>query len=536
MLDGAHLATSRSPIRAPRPRAARTRPTLLACLATALLGCAAAPPPSHPIVRSSLLDVPTLFGDHMVLQRRMPVPVWGTTGPGERVTITFRDQRVITTADPAGRWAARLAASEAGGPFDLAITAGKTITLHDVLVGEVWLASGQSNMSFQLRRTDDAARAIAASSNPRLRMFTVSRDVAAAPERALGGRWDVASPEASPDFSAVAYHLGRELQEALQVPVGIVHASWAGTPIEAWMSAASLHSDPSFQSIFDAWAAKEEKNAPAIAAYEPLWKAWRAEADAAQQTHHPFPEQPEGPLGPRHQYFPSNPYNAMIAPLAPYAIRGFLWYQGEGNRDRAAQYRALFPTLIHAWRAAWGEGEAPFLFVQLAAYGPTLPRPAESRSAELRDAQASALALPNTAMAVTIDIGDPDDVHPKNKREVGRRLALAARAVAYGERLVSSGPRPTAVTAVGSALRVHFDAIGSGLVAKGGGPLVGFAVAGADGHFAWADATIEGDAVVVRSPGVKEPRTVRYAWGDSPACNLINQEGLPASPFQASAP
>lgn len=469
----------------------------------------------------------------------MPVPIWGTTAPGEIVDVSLGAQHVTATADGDGRWVAHLAPLDAGGPFELEVKTGKTITLHDVMVGEVWLASGQSNMAFELSRTDDAAAAIAASGNPQLRMFTVSHDVSDKPERDVGGRWDVASPETSPPFSAVAYHTARELQEKLQVPVGVIHASWPGTPIEAWMSHASLTSDPSFQSIFDDWAAKVKANADAIAAYEPMWLAWRAEADAARAMHQPFPEEPlgvDGPEGPRHPYYPSNTYNAMIAPVVPYAIRGFLWYQGEANRDRAAQYAKLFPTMINAFRVAWGEKDAPFLFVQLAGYGSTPAEPSESSNAELREAQASALSLPKTAMAVTIDIGDSKDVHPKNKRDVGHRLALAARGVAYGETLVYSGPVHDKVTVEGSALRVHFQWAGSGLVAKGGGALTGFAVAGADGHFVWADAVIDGDSVVVKSAAVPAPKSVRYAWGNTPACNLWNADGLPASPFRASVP
>jgi sialate O-acetylesterase len=490
-------------------------------------------------VRSPLLDLPTLFTDHLVLQRGMPVPIWGTTAPHGIVDVSFRDQHVTVTADDEGRWVAHLSPLEAGGPFELEVKTAKSVTLHDVMVGEVWLASGQSNMSFQLSRTDDAAQAIAASANPALRMFTVSHDVSDTPERDVGGRWDVSSPETSPAFSAVAYHTARELQEKLQVPVGVIHSSWPGTPIEAWMGHAWLTSDPSFQSIFDAWAAKVKENAAAITAYEPMWLAWRHEADAAKAMHKPFPEQPEGldaPEGPRHPYYPSNTYNAMIAPVTPYALRGFLWYQGEANRDRAAQYAKLFPVMINGFRALWGEKDAPFLFVQLAGYGPTPAEPAESSSAELREAQTSALALPKTAMAVTIDIGNSQDVHPKNKRDVGHRLALAARSVAYGEKLVYSGPLYDNVTVEGSALRVHFQWVGGGLVAKGGSSLTGFAIAGADGRFVWANASIEGASVVVKSSGVPAPKSVRYAWGNSPICNLFNAEGLPASPFRASLP
>jgi sialate O-acetylesterase len=508
------------------PDGAAARAALAVLAAGALLGCV----PRGPSVRLA-----ALFADRMVVQRGVPVPVWGSAGPGERVEVDLGDARSTATADAAGRWLVRLPPLAPGGPFELKVTAGETVTLHDVMVGDVWVCSGQSNMSFPLEMTGDAERAIAASSHPDLRMFTVLRNVAERPGKDVGGVWQVSGPRAARMFSAVAYHFGRELHEHLRVPIGLIHASWSGTPIEAWMSPTALGSNPGFRSIYDGWAKKVAENAAEIAEYEPVYRAWHRYADKAIDERRHFPQQPHGPEGPRHHYYPSNTYHAMMAPLAPYAIRGFIWYQGEGNRDRPAQYRELFPALIQDLRGLFGQGDVPFLFVQLASYGKDPEVPAASPTAELREAQAAALSLPGTGMVVTTDIGDPADVHPRNKREVGRRLALVARSISYGEALVSSGPVFAGVAIEGSALRVRFRSVGGGLTVREGTAPRGFAIAGADGRFVWAEARIEQDTVVVWSDRIEAPVSVRYAWANSPDATLMNQEGLPAAPSRASA-
>lgn len=526
---------------------------MTAVLVALAAGCAAPSAPAPPARPSEVaapvaphraeereLRADALFSDHMVLQRDAKAPVWGTATPGITVTVTLGDQREEAVTDTAGRWIATLPPLPAGGPFELRVAAGKAaLTFRDVLVGEVWIASGQSNMAFQLRRSAGGEEAIARADLPRLRLFTVPRDVAERPRTIHGGRWEVSSPASAPGFSAVAFHFGRELMEHLGVPVGIIHSSWSGSPIEAWMSAEALASDPSSAAITRMWAEKIAAKRAEIDAYEPQWRAWRERADRALAAGEPYEQPPEGPEGPRHPWYPSNLYNAMLRPLAPYGIRGFIWYQGEGNRSRATQYRTLFPALIREWRGLFGGGksggEPPFLYVQIAGYGKDPPEPAESPSAELREAQLMALDLPRTAMVVTTDISDPEDVHPTNKRDVGHRLALAARAVAYGEDVVHSGPIYDSMQVEGDAIRLRFKHVGGGLRARGGA-LQGFAIAGEDGRFQWAEARIEGDTVRVRRKGLRRPVAVRYGWRESPACNLFNAEGLPASPFRTDGP
>ncbi|MFT3773444.1 MAG: sialate O-acetylesterase [Minicystis sp.] len=492
--------------------------------------------PGAPVVASAPPRLGSLFSDHMVLQRGVRAPVWGTAAPGERIAVSVGAQRVETTAGADGRWQAWLGPMEAGGPFELTAAGAARTTLHDVMVGEVWIASGQSNMQFPLHMSTGGEEAIAAANRPLLRLFKVPRDVADHPRTRHGGRWKTASPETARDFSAVAYHFGREIGERLGVPVGIIQSAWSGSPAEAWMSPAALRSDPAFASIEAMWAKKMAEHRAEIEAYEPQWLAYRSMADRAIEAGEDYPNPPDGPEGPHHNYYPSNLYNGMLAPLAPYAVRGFIWYQGEGNRDRAAQYRKLFPALIRDFRQLWGGQALPFLFVQLPSYGETPPEPAESDNAELREAQRMALAVPGTAMAVALDLGDPKDVHPRNKKDVAHRLALLARARVYGEDIESSGPMYESMSVEGSVIRLRFSHLGGGLVAQGGGPLVGFAISGPDGRFAWAEARIDGDSVVVSRPGLGEPRAVRYAWGNSPRANLFNAAGLPASPFRTDAP
>jgi sialate O-acetylesterase len=391
-------------------------------------------------------------------------------------------------------------------------------------------------MSFGLSRSSGAPKDVDEANYPEIRLFTVPRDVADRPQTRHGGRWQVCSPEAARNFSAVAYHFGREIHENLGVPVGLIHSSWSGSPIESWMSKEALASDPSFKSVYATWAKKVAKNREPIEKYEKEWLAWRARADDAMARGEPFEQQPDGPEGPRHQYYPSNLYNAMLAPLAPYAVQGFIWYQGEGNRRRPAQYRKLFPTMIQEWRLLWGGGELPFVFVQLASYGKTPKEPAENGTSELREAQLMTLSAPKTAMAVTIDIGDPKDVHPTNKKDVGHRLALAARSVAYGQELVFSGPIYDSMKVEGDTIRVSFKHAAGGLAVKPGAKLDCFAIAGADRRFRWADAAIDGSTVVVSRRGLKRPAAVRFAWAESPTCALFNKTGLPASPFRTDAP
>jgi sialate O-acetylesterase len=457
--------------------------------------------------------LPRLLSDHMLLQRDVPVRIWGQADPGEQVTVRFLDQNVRTQADTLGRWKVFLQPLRAGGPFTLIIEGTNIITIQDVLVGEVWVASGQSNMAFSMRMLQKAEEEIAAANYPQIRLFHVGALTSGYPLDNVKGAWSWCTPDSVRRYSAVAYFFARHLHQKLGVPVGVILSAWGATPAQAWTSGPAMTADPELLVYAADWAKLMDLYPEAQARYQ-------------QQLKQPGTK-PAPPIGPDNQRAPSVLYNAMIAPLTPYAIRGAIWYQGESNAGRAYAYRRLFQTLIQDWRRAWGLGDFPFLFVQLASFkvGPNV------EWAELREAQAMALQLRNTGMAVTVDIGDPVDVHPKNKQDVGLRLGLAARAIAYGEKLVYSGPVFRQLTGEGLSLRVWFDHTGGGLRARDG-DLKGFTIAGEDGKFVLAEARIEKNTVVVSNPEIKEPAAARYAWADVPDCNLFNAEGLPAVPFR----
>ena len=468
----------------------------------------------------------SLFSDGAVLQRGVAAPVWGTGKDGEKVTVKIQDQTVSTTVKD-GRWLVRLKPLQAGGPFTMTITGDNTITVSNLLVGEVWLCSGQSNMGFQLSRAANAAEAIAAAGDPQLRLFSVPHGGTDAPLTDVAGSWKVSSPETAPSFSAVAWFFGRELRRALKVPVGLIDSSVGGTPAEAWTSRRALESDPELRQIIEQHAQKVKDYDPADAAAkrkQALEKHKQAAAKA-KAAGEPAPKAPRAAADPsRSSSRPSALYNGMIAPLQPYAIAGAIWYQGEANAGRAAQYQKLFPAMIQNWRQAWGQGDFPFLFVQIA--------PHERMTPEIREAQlVSWQKVPRTAMAVITDVGNETDIHPTKKEPVGARLALAARAVAYGEKLEYSGPVYASLKVDGNRAVLSFTHVGGGLVAQGG-ELKGFTIAGADGSFVKATAAIEGDKVVVSSPAVAKPVAVRYGWANTPDVNLANKEGLPATPFR----
>ena len=452
--------------------------------------------------------LPTLVGSHMVLQRDRPLHLWGWAEPGEAVRLTFRGRTyAASTPGAGGRWQAMLPATPAGGPYTLTVTGQNTIVLDDVLVGDVWLAAGQSNMQFKVKDSNprgyqpvqNADQEIAAANYPAIRLFTLTQVAAARPAvEVTGSGWQVCSPATVAEFSALAYFFGREIHQHYRVPVGLVVSSWGGTPAEAWVSAEGLRAFPEFGPVISEFARR----------------------DSSRRDD---------------QLRPTALYNGMVAPLRPVALKGIIWYQGETNVERAEQYRSLFPALIADWRARW-DAPLPFLFVQLANYQAARPEPAESAWAELREAQAAALTLFRTGMATAIDVGEADDIHPHNKQAVGHRLALAACRVAYGDKkLISSGPTYADMAVTGATIRLKFASVGSGLAAKNGLPLHGFAVAGADRIFHWAAARLDSDEVLVESPQVPAPVAVRYDWADNPAGNLTNNEGLPAVPFRTDA-
>jgi sialate O-acetylesterase len=486
------------------------------------------------------VKLPSLLSDGLVLQQGMKVNIWGTADPGEQVTVSLGDQQASGVAESGGQWKVKLGPLNAGGPFTMTISGKNTIRLHDVLVGEVWVCSGQSNMEMPVGtnaegwsgNVNNYRDEIARGDHPRLRMFTVRKAVAGKPQQDIKGYWVVASPQTVGEFSAVGYFFGRELLEALNVPVGMIHSSWGGTPAESWTSRGMLESDPEFKSILEAGTKLLSPYPKAFQDFEQQLGQWRKDSDKAESEGAPVPAAPTVPDDPRRNpWRPSGLFNAMLMPLTPYAIRGVIWYQGESNADRPAQYRKLFPAMIRDWRRAWEEGDFPFLFVQLANWGMYNPH---SNWPELREAQLKTLSLPRTGMAVTIDIGDGSDIHPKNKQEVGYRLALAAQAIAYGRDVMYSGPIYESMAVEGEKIRLRFEYVYGGLVAKNSSTWApsGFEIAGDDRKFVDAEAKIDGDTVVVRSEKVPHPVAVRYAWGMNPWCSLYNRAGLPASPFR----
>ncbi len=474
-------------------------------------------------VLSAEVRLPAVLADHMVIQRDQPVHVWGWAAPAEGVTVSFRGESVSTTADHFGHWSVFLKPSAAGGPFDLNVRGTNAIRLTDILVGDVWLASGQSNMEFHLRDSDNGAAEVAAANYPKIRLFMVDHitseypldDVAAKP-------WTACTPESAKEFSAVAYFFARNIHQKENVPIGVIESNWGGTVVESWTSLMALSSDASLMPVFAARArmAENEIQNRLIVKEEEKVKA-QAKLEGRPEPIFPW----HAPLG---WWEPSVLFNAMIAPLTPFPIRGVIWYQGESNSalDRYAMYARTFRTMIRDWRRRWHNPDLPFLYVQIANYKST----DLEDWAPIREAQLQTLGLRHTAMAVTIDIGNPDDVHPTNKQEVGRRLSLAARHLVYGEALEYSGPVYHQVTQEGTQMRVWFDHA-EGLNAKGG--LTAWEIAGEDGKYVPASAKIDGSTVLVSAPSVPSPKFVRYGWANSPDCNLYNAAGLPASPFRS---
>ncbi|QJE95465.1 sialate O-acetylesterase [Luteolibacter luteus] len=611
-----------------------------------------------------------VFTDNMVLQRDQKDAVWGWSKPGDQVTVSIAGQSATSSAGADGKWSVLLPPLPAGGPHTLTVSGPENVTLNNVLVGDVWICSGQSNMEWRVNDTNNAQAEIAAANFPQIRHIEIPHVTAAEPQKTVAtDGWKVASPETVSRFTAVGFYFGRKLNEDLKVPIGLIHTSWGGTIAEAWTSKEALTPMNDFnQAMADlerrtktpepdpqiAWYAANDEgskggsfpwaatdfddsgwstmnqpqewtasNIPDVTALDgSVWlrrsvdlpadfagkeavlslgpiddedAAWVNGQKIGETAGFATPREytvPTGLLkegknviavrvmdasgkggltgtaetvkleskglnpiplaGPWHykvgsdltktSAFPrrmgDNPnvptvlYNAMIAPLLPYGIKGAIWYQGESNAGRAAQYRKLLPTMIGDWRQRFGQGEFPFYIVQLANFMQAKPEPGESEWAELREAQAmTAKKLPNSGLAVAIDIGEANDIHPRNKQDVGKRLALQALAKTYGQKVVPSGPEFREAKTEGGTIRLSFDYAGGGLVVKGGG-LKGFSIAGADKKFVWADAKIDGGTVVVSSPQVPAPAAVRYAWTENPDATLFNAEGLPAIPFR----
>ncbi|MEM9752189.1 MAG: sialate O-acetylesterase [Planctomycetota bacterium] len=484
-------------------------------------------------VSAGSLKMPAVFGDYMVLQRDKHVEVWGQTDPHAEVSVAFNGQRVSVSADGQGRWSATLEPSEAGGPFAFEVSSnGQRLAFDDVLVGEVWLCSGQSNMDMRLRKIDDAEAEIAASSHDQLRLFRVERAVADEPAFDVDAYWAPSNAEDAKNFSAVGYVLGRELQRELGVPVGIIHTAYGGTPVEAWTPLEALANNPETQPMLARHERRLREYQEALAAYE---QALAANADLPEgETPMAVPNEPTPPTA---RYAPAGLYHAMLKPLAPYTLRGFAWYQGESNIWRAAQYEYTLTEMIDAWRADWDDDTLPFGVIQLPGYAlpPRVPR-GEGSWPELREAQLRvAQQLDHVGLVVTTDVSDPTDIHPTAKRPVGERLARWALHAAYGRDVVPTGPLLIDHRVEGDKMILTFDHVGSGLASADGEVPNGFCVAGPDKKFRWATHVeiLDERTLAVGEAKVPNPQAVRYGWDDYiPWATLTNAEGLPASPFR----
>ncbi len=483
---------------------------------------------------SALADVrlPAIFSDHLVLQAGVNVPVWGWADAGEEVTLSLAGQRVTTRTGTDGRWKTNFPPMKAQAEaLTLTVEGKNKLVVQDVLVGEVWLASGQSNMAFPFKRGEYPQAESTAANLPQIRMFTVRGLTAQKPQADCQGEWVVASPASVQDFSAVAWFFGRDLHRRLSAPVGLINASWGGTDIAAWTSEPVQRGVPALQTQIEAWNRKAETfdEAAAKAAHAKRLAAWKPKAAEAKAAGKPVSRAPRAELHPdRDPNRPANLFNGMIAPLVPYALRGVIWYQGEhncGNVEKASLYATQLPLLVKDWRAQW-DRELAFAWVQLPNFEQTAPRPL------VREAMLKSLSLPNTGMAVTIDVGEANDNHPKDKKTVGERLALWAKAKVYGIDLSSwSGPLPAGHEIRGGEVVLKFEHA-QGLAARDGAALRGFVIAGADQQWLPAQAQIDGDRVIVSHPKITAPAAVRYAWAANPDANLVNGAGLPASPFR----
>jgi sialate O-acetylesterase len=500
-------------------------PQLLAALAVLVVG-------SLPAQAAVTLASP--FTDHMVLQRDQPVPIWGkSSNGGDQVTVRFNGQTVHTTADGDGRWRVRLAPMSAGGPYELVVDPDTPdqARVEDVLIGEVWLASGQSNMDFTVAKTpkyffagvNHESAEVAEANYPQLRMFTGAWSRTYDPQTEVVGTWKICTPESVREFSAIAYFFARDLQQALNVPVGIVTLTYGASTAQAWIRREAIAADPRLKPTLDAFDARVKTYTPPTEAEMAQWQAVVDQAKASGQRPPRGSRPHPNPVSDQHN--PTVLYNGMIAPFVPYAIRGIIWYQGESITGPHELFPVWNETLINDWRQLWGS-ELPFYFCQLSA------QEATSNNPDIRELQAQALSLPATAMVVTVDIGDRHNVHPKNKQDVGDRLTRIALAKVYGQKIECYGPWYESAAVEGGTLRLSFSHLGGGLVARGG-PLKTFEIAGSDGKYVVAEAKIDGDTIVVSAPTVPAPTAARYAWSAYPdGCNLYNAAGLPAAPFR----
>ena len=481
-----------------------------------------------------------MFGDHMVLQQGIRNRVWGKADPGETVAVSIADQSHTTKAGDGGNWEVLLdAITEYGGPHTLTVKGKNKLTFNDVMIGEVWVCSGQSNMQWSVDQANDADLEKAAAAFPQIRLISVPQVGVQEPQWNFNGSWSVCSPDNVGSFSAVGFFFGRQLHQTLGVPVGLIDNAWGGSACEAWIERGQLAADERFKPLLDRWAKTEADIPKLVENFKVQLEKWKAAAEQAKAAKKPVPRQPRSPEGLlTGNSRPGNIYCGVLSPSIGYGIKGAIWYQGESNAGRAMQYRDLFPFMIQSWRDEWKLGDFPFYWVQLADFREEKPEPGDSDWAELREAQTLTMdKLPNTGEAVIIDIGEGKDIHPKNKQDVAKRLARWALAETYKRPgIVCRSPRYKAMEKQGSKIVLSFDNVGAN--AAGWRPFdvrdpVGFTIAAADQKFVTASARILPDGrIEVWSDAVTDPVAVRYAWADNPVCNMYSTAGLPLTPFR----
>ncbi len=485
-----------------------------------------------PLNVNAELTLPALFGDHMVLQRDYPNPAWGKTDPNETVSVSIAGQTQTTTADADGAWKVLLDPIPVGGPYTLTVSAADTeVVFSDVLVGEVWLCSGQSNMYWPLAWIHFADLEIATANHPEVRLITVGTNGTQTPQFSFEGQWQTCTPETAARFSALAYLFGKRLQDALDVPVGLIHNSWGGASIEGWIPREKFAVDAYHTRLLKDW---DERTAAytdadwqaALADYENERRQWEA-GDKQGRA----PRKPQDPRTSRNR--PANIFNGMIAPMIDYGIAGVIWYQGESNVSHAWHYRTSFPLMIESWREAWGRDDLPFYWIQLPNHGIPSDESGESEWAELREAQTLALRLPHTGQVVTIDTSEGRNLHPRNKQIVADRLVQLVLARQYGWRLNAEYPAFASMEIADGKIILTFTEIDLGLYAYATQEPLGFAIAGEDGAFVRAQAAIIArNKIAVWSDDVPAPVAVRYAWANNPVANIQDRNGLPLTPFR----
>lgn len=482
------------------------------------------------------VTLPAILSDSMVLQRHQKVPVWGEAAPGEQIKVSFAGQQKQTRADSEGRWILYLSPLQANAqPASMLIAGENTIELKGLLVGEVWFCTGQSNMQLTLPETDNGEEAIAAANHPMIRLFNVSRKVAFGHEEGPLAVWQVCTPASVRAFSAAGYYFGVDLQKELNVPIGLVNASFGGSQVEAWIPVEYLLASPDLRPTVEREKVWEKERPQVQKQYDAAMAAWRTEIEKAKAEGKKEPRAPRVPDALREYRIAASIYDHMIEPLIPFATKGILWYQGESNEERAEQYGLLLPVFIKAWREQWKNAKLPFGIVQLPNYREVAAQPTDEAWSHLREQQRRTVAhTRNTGLIVTIDIGEAHDIHPKNKLDVGKRMARWALAEVYGKDMLATGPMFSSAKVKGNKMVLTFDEVGEGLKISEGDELQEFAIAGSDKQWHWAKARIiDKDKVEVWADEVPEPVAVRYAFNNNPENpNLTNDSGLPAAPFR----